>query len=683
MFFKLALRNSRRSRKENGLFFSSLLITIIAFYIILSLPNQDVMLFLKQMESDAVDRLMSMIPLFFGAALVILFFLIYYAGKYQMQRRRHEFGLYLMMGMRRGKLFFLLLAEDLYGSILSLVIGLPAALLLAELISLVTARVAGMGVIGHRFSFSPEAALLTAAGFLLIKLTAFLILSGRVARQEIGSLLVEMPEGMKKQFSGPVYGAAAAAGLVCLGTAWRMAAKGLSWYSTGRMGLTLLLGVCGTWLLFFGLRSVMNFFAGRGDRKGRLRVFHFRQLEETVIRCHGALAVSSLLILASLCCFGAGAAIMRFYGDSEPHVLDYTFDGDMQSISEVEKKLSAQGLDGQFSSLFEMKVGYIRTTEDYDNAFRMDPVLEAISGMEDSEEKQQLENILMYAEYPYIISLSGYNRLLEAAGLPQISLERGEAGIYMDGMFAGEGERKIMDEVLAAGPEADLDGTTYRLTGNVQSVNLVTDDSITLSFALILPDEDFAYYTQGEYTVYLDGVLKKGEEESLMAAIMDMNSDLDQNGIIYESYLQNMGRQMFYVAAAGYITIYLAVVFLIIANTVIGVQFLMGQRRTGRRYQTLSRLGASYRELCRAAGRQVNWYFGIPAAVAAVSSMFGVRALLMGLLTSRTRSDIGEVMWIAAIMILFLCVVECIYMAAVRRSCSRYLLTVMEPEREE
>ena len=95
----------------------------------------------------------------------------------------------------------------------------------------------------------------------------------------------------------------------------------------------------------------------------------------------------------------------------------------------------------------------------------------------------------------------------------------------------------------------------------MQSVNLVTDDSITLSFALILPDEDFEYYTQGEYTVYLDGVLKKGEGESLMSAIMDMNSRLDQNGIIYESYLQNMGRQMFYIAAAGYITIYLAVVF--------------------------------------------------------------------------------------------------------------------------
>ena len=33
MFFKLAMRNSRRSRKENGLFFASLVVSIVAFYI--------------------------------------------------------------------------------------------------------------------------------------------------------------------------------------------------------------------------------------------------------------------------------------------------------------------------------------------------------------------------------------------------------------------------------------------------------------------------------------------------------------------------------------------------------------------------------------------------------------------------------------------------------------------------
>ena len=129
MFYKMVMRNSRRSRKENGLFFSSLLISIVAFYVILSLPRQDVMLFLEKMESNAVDRLMGMIPVFFYVTLILLFFLIYYAGSYQMDRRRHEFGVYLVMGMRRRKLFAMLFAEDLGGSLLALALGTLSLLL--------------------------------------------------------------------------------------------------------------------------------------------------------------------------------------------------------------------------------------------------------------------------------------------------------------------------------------------------------------------------------------------------------------------------------------------------------------------------------------------------------------------------------------------------------------------------
>ena len=143
MFSNLILRNSRRSLKENGLFFSSLVISIVAFYMVLSISTQDVMLFLKKMESDAVDRLLTMIPVFYLITLDILVFLTYFACKYQFERRRHEFGVYLMMGMRRSKLFGMLLAEDLVSSVLALVIGLPVAVLLSEMTSLVTAKLVG------------------------------------------------------------------------------------------------------------------------------------------------------------------------------------------------------------------------------------------------------------------------------------------------------------------------------------------------------------------------------------------------------------------------------------------------------------------------------------------------------------------------------------------------------------
>lgn len=72
MFFKLVSRNSKRSRRENGLFHASLLVVVIAFYVILALPKQDVIIFLKEMESDAIQKIFQMVPILFGASLCIL-----------------------------------------------------------------------------------------------------------------------------------------------------------------------------------------------------------------------------------------------------------------------------------------------------------------------------------------------------------------------------------------------------------------------------------------------------------------------------------------------------------------------------------------------------------------------------------------------------------------------------------
>ncbi len=685
MFFKLVARNSRRSRKENGLFFASLIISTVAFYIILSLSHQDVMVFLAKMESDAVNKLLAMIPVFYGLTLFILFFLIYYASKFQVERRRHEFGVYLMMGMRRSKLFAMLLAEDFRSSIIALVIGLPVAVLLSELISLVTARFVGLGIIGHRVTFSLQAVLYTAVGFLLIKLAAFLILSGRIARQEIGSLLVETPEGTKRQYPACIYVLALFSGTAGLAVAYSMAISGLSWHSIGRMGLTVVLGLLGTLLLFFGLRSVVGFLAEHGKQNRRLQVFNFRQLQENVIHRSGTLGISSLLILAALCCFGAGVGIARFYSGSEQHVLDYTFTGEELDKEKVQEALAASELESGFSELFEIRVGHISTTEDYEHAFQMDSVMSAISELPETQDREVLLNNLGYDTFPYLLSLSDYNQLLKSAGMPALTLAEDEALVYMDSEFTTQARLELLDRVLEKRPKVQLDGKTCKLAGSVQTVDIVTDRSITLSFALILPDKAFAYYTQGNSDVYVNGVLSAEAtgEAGLMAAISEMNEKLNETGLAYESYLQNMGRQLFYVVAASYITIYLALIFLIIANTVIGVQFLMGQQKSGRRYKTLIRLGATYEMLCKSAKKQINWYFGIPTVVAGISSLFGARALFTGLLPGRVQSNLTEMMWVSAAMILILCVIEYIYMAAVKHSSSRYLLTLMVPEREE
>lgn len=684
MFSELVARNSRRSRRENGLFFASLLIAIIAFYIILSLSHQDVIVFLKTMESDAVNRLLSLVPVLYGLTLFILFFLVYYANRFQLARRRHEFGVYLMLGMQRRKLFGMLLAEDLHSSLIALAIGLPAALLISEVISLVTARLVGLGIVGHRFTLSLSAIGWTAVGFLLIKLLASLILSGKIVREEIGALLTETPEGTKKQRTAVVYAAALVLGIALLAGAYTFAIRRYAWSGLRYMAGTLALGVAGTLLLFYGLRVIIDRLARRGDRSGKLQVFNFRQVEETVIHRSGALAICSLLILAALCCFGAGVATARS-SRAETHVLDYTFPTNSQSADEVRQTLTARGLDGAFSDLFEMRIGRVRTTEDHDHAVRYEALERAADTLPDADERQQLQYLLDTVGYPHLIALSSYNHLLAAAGLPELSLADDEAAVYCDSEVSTASHTSLLNRLIAEGSAITIDGAPFTLVGQVQMMSVVTDRSITMSFALIVPDAVFDHYTQGDYDVYLDGVLAPSmtEGKSLMNAIADMNALLDPLGLKYESYLQNLGRELFYIVAASYLTIYLAIIFLVVANTIIGVQFLMGQQRAERRYRTLVRLGAEHDTLCRAAKAQISWYFGLPVGVAAVSSLFGVRALFSGILSASAQSSMTEMMIAAGAMILLLCVVEWLYMAAVKRSSSRYLLGLMAPEREE
>lgn len=519
------------------------------------------MLFLNKMESDAVNRLMTLIPAFYGITLLILFFLIYYAGKFYLDRRRHEFGVYLMLGMRRFKLFAMLLLEDVRSSAAALLLGIPTAVLLSELISLVTAKLVGIGIIGHYVSFSPEAVLWTTAGFLAIKFLAFLILSGKISRQEIGTLLADEPEGGKRRLPSLIYKILMLVGVLFLAGACVLAVNGTAWQRIDYMGITLLLGFSGMFLVFYGLRFFIGRIVKRRRKRGRLHVFNFRQIEETVI-CRSHILDYTFRDRSE------GARHNGMPGEASQNEVS-------ESTKEILKILSDSGLEGQFCALFEMKVGHIRTTEDDDTAFSMDSVMEALAELPESDDRRVILNQLGYATYPYLISLSGYNALRKAAGEPELTLDSNEADVYMDSEFMTEGRKAILNKIFGAKPEVFLDEESLHLTGNVQTLNLVTDRSITLSFALILPDERFAYYTQGDYETYVNAILDAEviKEKSLMQAISDMNEKLQDTGLEFESYLQNMGRQLFYMVAASYLTIYLAIIFLIIANTMIGVQF--------------------------------------------------------------------------------------------------------------
>lgn len=86
MFFSIAWRNAKRSRSENLIYFLTMVTAIATFYIVLSLGEQDVMRFLSELESDAVDRLLTkLLPTVYLCALLFVFSLVIFANKYQLE----------------------------------------------------------------------------------------------------------------------------------------------------------------------------------------------------------------------------------------------------------------------------------------------------------------------------------------------------------------------------------------------------------------------------------------------------------------------------------------------------------------------------------------------------------------------------------------------------------------------
>lgn len=690
MFFKLVLKNGRRSRKENGLFFLSLIVSIIAFYIILSLENQDVMKFLLRMESDAVNKIYRLLPVLYGVSLFLLFFLVYFAGKYQIERRSHELGMYLMMGMRRSKLFAMMMAEDIFNSIFSLLIGIPIAIFLSEMISLITAKVVGLGIIGHRFTLSWKAVLWTFIGFFTIKFFAMLLFSGSVVKKEVISLLSDTQEKKQKRKRRGIGYVQVIAGILSLAVAYYTAIRGNAWESPLRFGMTVVLGIAGTFLWFHGSGLLLELtFRLKKTNRG-LSTFTFRQLQENVFLRPASLAVSSLLILAALCCFGYGMSVSLEASGSEAHHIDYTFIDYSQSVPDketadegpsVKEILKNTGLDAEFSQLFEVKTGM----PDDENAFSGEGFRRAVNSLGNSENVQSLSESLEYFTTPYFISLSGYNQILETDGKAPIELSGNQAALYSDQDFYFGERLDLLNEALSQNPVIELNGIPFELKDQVYQTNLVVDRSITLALGVIIPDSVYDRLVTRNSDSYWNAVLKENlvQKEGLMQAMMGINERLNQTSLEYESYLQNMGRQLFYFIALGYITIYLAVIFLIIANTVMGVQFLMHQRKTGRRYHVLIRLGSSYKALCKSADKQIKWYFGLPVLTAAVSSFFGIQALFAGFISMEMKTEVPMLLKLGCAMIILLVVVEFIYIAAVTRLSRRQLLGMIENKREE
>ncbi len=693
MFFKQVRRNAAKNRKGNGLFFGSLVTAIIAFYTLLSLGELDVMHFLSTIESDAVQKLMALLPLVYAVSLFFVFFLVYFACRYQIDSRRRELGMYLMLGMRRSRLFLLLFCETLWSSMVSLLIGLPVALFITEGISLATARIVGLGILGHRFSFSPGAVCWTVCGFVLVQLLSMFILCIGIAKKEPAEFFQDGDVKKQAVASGFRSTLCFAAGLGFL-----LYAYGLGMFRLHSLRITVVLsvfvfGISGTFLLYRGLGGMFGLWIRAKNKHAvGLQIFTARQVQENVLSQYRSLAVSSLLLLMALACISYGIS-MGFGRSSDSRSVDLSLFGTEEQVDAV---LQQDGVREMVQDSFPMYLSMIKRGDFHGGDRKVDisglaDALDALtkSGMRTFEQSDLIENIIENLHIDYVIAQSSYNHMLQSMGKEELQISDGQAAIYTsmgnDGDFG-----LIWQEVLEGNVSIGIDGEAYELLPDLCMDNVVADRAITLYLALIVPDDLYRELAEepGAYCWNVRLSDRVVEEAGLMRAIQDMEGLLDQTeglttenptenaavtsaGIEYDSYLGGIGRNLFYTVAASYLTIYLGVLFWLIANTVIGVKYLIGQRETKHRYETLSMLGAHTSSMCVSVNRQIRLYFSLVLVTAIVSSAAAIYSMFTSFTRLPVGVSVGKVVLLVVLGLVIFAGLEILYISIVRRMADR------------
>lgn len=164
------------------------------------------------------------------------------------------------------------------------------------------------------------------------------------------------------------------------------------------------------------------------------------------------------------------------------------------------------------------------------------------------------------------------------------------------------------------------------------------------------------------------------DQKGLMGSIMEICDILNTSGLTYESYLNNFGRQLFYIISGSYTALYMGFMFLIIACALLALEFLTQMQTTMDRYKTLAILGTQRSQMKRSLHHQVLIFFLLPAGLACISAAAGLYAMQIHLHTfSDHQAMLHPLMLVMAAAVL---AILAIYTFAVARTGDRAIAKI-------
>lgn len=628
MFSKIAINNVKRSFKDYSIYFLTLTLGVCIFYSFNSLDSQNA---IQEMNKNTIFReslelLMSGTSVFVS---IILGGLIVYANNFLIKKRKRELGLYMTLGMSKGKISRILIVETLLIGVVSLIVGIGLGIIVSQGLSVLTANILSMDLDKYKFVFSLGAMMKSIVYFGIIYLLVMIFNQFTISKYKLIDMLNASKRNEEVKLKNPFVSVLT----FILSVAFlifaymRILETGLNAEDTDLI-ITILMGVFGTLLFFFSLSSFFIQIAqkNKGFYFKNINIFVLRQINNKVNTNFLSMTIISLMLFLTISliftAFDLKGTIDKNTANTTP------FDASaFLVVNQEEEDPAVNDIEAYLNNIdftFEAYEKYAFFDE-----YLLDLTIEdLLSQYLSDKEKIAIQENYMYGPVS-ALKISDYNAIINLTGQESVDLKEDEILVVSTyGKII-----QALPEYMKNEENIIIEDKAYKIKNDVPIEENIKINRGSNFFYLIIPD-NFTGNLQLEYTsfnvIYEDRYNEKSEEK-----FTTLFNDLDENkyrsinpGLVIGS-TENQIKEQEKGSAALFIFLglFLGLIFIISSAAVMALQQLSDASDSLERYKSLKKIGVTDKLINGAILKQCLIYFLLPLGLAVIHSIVGIKAV--------------------------------------------------------
>lgn len=622
MYSKIALNSVKKSFKDYTIYFLTLTFAVCIFYSFNSIESQKAMLDLTVSQKAYMKLFSSVISIASVFVSFILGALIIYANNFLIKKRKKEMGIYITLGMPKRKVSNILLLETVLIGIISLGIGLILGVVLSQGLSILTAKLFMGSMTSYQFAFSIDAVLKTILYFGIIFLLVMIFNTVIISKYKLIDLLNASKKNEKIKMRNPVILSI----IFCLAVIFIVVAyifinkSGLNIESIYFQS-SMVLGVIGTFLFFFGLSGIVLYVIQRSKNiyLKNLNIFIVRQISSKFNTNFLSMSLICLMLFITTVMLSSG---LGFKNTMEQGVKKNTpFDASIEIYYSSDNVSQANELTQVVNNQLSKY-----TNKSYIAQYQLNDVSmrKMLLPYVPNTMKKAIDN--SYNDYCMAVSISQYNKMRELEGQKPINLANNDV-LVLSNVQKFEGP---INDFIKNNGKIDINGTEYKVQNNKAIEDSLYSSGMAINtITLVVPDkivQNLIPYTGYININYTGSNTEKKTQESNIEAIFDKLNREKPDGYIGNGYT----RTQLYEQSLGlsaiviYLSIYLGIVFLIASAAVLALQQLSEASDSINRYKALRKIGVTDKMINKSIFIQTLIYFGAPLALAIAHSIVAI-----------------------------------------------------------